>query len=114
MATTLTWSIQQIQTSTKEINGFSEVVLSVSWNLKCSDGNYAYNVNNTVALNPPQEGDLEFTPYADLTEEQVLSWVWESGVDKNAVEESAAKQVELTLNPPVVTPPLPWESSIVA
>ena len=110
MATTTTWSIQWMQTSTQEINGFSEVVLTVGWNLEGTDGTYTSNIYNTATLTPPQAGDPDFTPYANLTQEQVLGWVWESGVDKTAAEEAVTQQVANLANPPVVTPPLPWES----
>ena len=110
MTTTTTWSIQWMQTSTQEINGFPEVVLTVGWNLEGSDGTYTSNIYSTVSLNPPQEGDPDYTPYADLTEEQVLGWVWENGVDKDAAEATVTEQVANLVNPPVVTPPLPWAS----
>jgi len=108
MATTTTWSIQWMQTSTQEINGFSEVVLTVGWNLEGTDGTYTASNYGTASLTPPQEGDPAFTPYANLTQDQVLGWVWESGVDKTAAEEAVTQQVANLANPPVVTPPLPW------
>jgi len=107
MATTTTWSIQWMQTSTQEINGFPEVVLTVGWNLEGTDGTYTSNIYNTASLTPPQAGDPDFTPYADLTQDQVLGWVWES-VDKTAAEEAVTQQVANLANPPVVQPPLPW------
>ena len=107
MATTTTWTIQWMQTSTQEINGFPEVVLTVGWNLEGTDGTYTSNIYNTASLTPPQAGDPDFTPYADLTQDQVLGWVWES-VDKTAAEEAVTQQVANLANPPVVQPPLPW------
>jgi hypothetical protein len=50
----------------------------------------------------------EFTPYEDLTQEEVLTWIWANGVDKDATEEAVEQQIENQINPPVVTPPLPW------
>ena len=49
-----------------------------------------------------------YTPYADLTQEQVLGWIWASGVDKDATEAAVQQQIDNAINPPVVTPPLPW------
>jgi hypothetical protein len=54
-----------------------------------------------------QPGD-PFTPYADLTQDQVLGWVWANGVDKDATEAAVAGQIEAQINPPVIQPPLPW------
>ena len=105
--TTTTWTIQWMQTSTQEINGFPEVVLTVGWNIEGTDGTYTSNIYNTATLTPPQAGDPDFTPYANLTQEQVLGWAWES-VDKTAAEEAVTQQVANLANPPVVQPPLPW------
>ena len=53
-------------------------------------------------------GDL--IPYSALTLEQVLGWVWSSGVDKAATEEAVAKAIDTLKNPPIVAPPLPWQA----
>jgi len=46
----------------------------------------------------------------DLTEEQVIGWVQAAmGAEQvAALEANVAKQIEDQINPPVVTPPLPW------
>jgi hypothetical protein len=49
-----------------------------------------------------------FVPYADLTQDQVLGWCWANGVDKAATEAAVAQNIENQINPPIVTPPLPW------
>jgi hypothetical protein len=51
-----------------------------------------------------------YTPYADLTQEQVLGWIWSSGVDKDATEAAVNNQLQNLINPPVVTLPLPWSA----
>jgi hypothetical protein len=51
-----------------------------------------------------------FTPYANLTQDQVLGWIWASGVDKDATEAAVEQQIQNQINPPIVTPPLPWAS----
>jgi hypothetical protein len=55
--------------------------------------------------------DVPYTPYADLTKEQVLGWIWDNGVDKNEIESKVDNQIEAQQNPPVVTPPIPWDST---
>ena len=51
----------------------------------------------------------DFTPYADLTEEQVLGWCWseEGGVDKDAVEASLTANIAEQKNP-VTEDGVPW------
>lgn len=105
--TTTTWSIDWLQASTQEINGHVEVVLSAGWRLTGVDGEYSASSYGSVSFPQPEEGGA-YTPYADLTEEQVLGWVWENGIDKDAAEASVTGQVEALVNPPTITPPLPW------
>jgi hypothetical protein len=62
-------------------------------------------VYSTCAL-PAPEG--AFIPYPDLTENEVLGWIWANGVDKTATEASVQTQIDIQINPPIVTPPLPW------
>ena len=49
-----------------------------------------------------------FTPYPDLTKEQVLGWCSANGVDKSAIEANVTLQIQNQINPPVVSLPLPW------
>jgi hypothetical protein len=49
-----------------------------------------------------------FTPYPDLTQEQVLGWCYQNGVDQAAIEANVTLQIENQINPPVIAPPLPW------
>ena len=49
-----------------------------------------------------------FTPYNELTEQQVLDWCYQNGVDKSAIEANVTAQIESQINPPVVVLPLPW------
>jgi hypothetical protein len=49
-----------------------------------------------------------FTPYDQLTQDQVLGWCYKNGVDKTATEVIVEQQVQDKINPPIITPPLPW------
>jgi hypothetical protein len=51
-----------------------------------------------------------YIPYANLTKEDVLGWIWASGVDKDATEAAVQQQIDTAINPPVITPTLPWEN----
>ena len=41
----------------------------------------------------------DFTPYADLTESQVLGWCWDNGVDQTEVEASLTANIAEQKNP---------------
>jgi hypothetical protein len=69
------------------------------------DADYSGTVYATTSF-PVVQG--AFTPYADLTLDQVLGWVWANGVDKAATEAAVEGQIEAQRNPPIVAPPLPW------
>jgi hypothetical protein len=49
-----------------------------------------------------------FIPYQSLTEQTVLGWCWANGVDKDATEAAVEQQIQNQIDPPIVTPPLPW------
>jgi hypothetical protein len=53
-------------------------------------------------------GDLTI-PYAELTESQVLGWVWES-VDKAETEANVLAQIEAQKNPVTATG-TPWSQA---
>jgi hypothetical protein len=50
-----------------------------------------------------------FTPYDQLTQQQVLGWVWQQ-VSQTDIEAEIADKIAVQINPPVVTPPLPWSN----
>ena len=91
------WKIVQLDRKTED--GF---VTTAHWNVTLTDGEYSARSYGSVGFS----GDLT-TPYADLTEEQVLGWVWANGVEKDATEESLAAQIEAQKNPVSATG-VPW------
>ena len=107
MTITNTWAVVQMD-AYPEYEGEPDVVFTVHWTLSGTDGTYSGSSYGSVGITLT-EGST-FTPYADLTLDQVLGWVWANGVDKDAQEASVAAQIEAQINPPVVTPPLPWSA----
>jgi len=105
MANVYTWTITAMDCSTTETN--PDTVITAHWTCSGTDGTYNASVYSTCSFLPP-EGT--FTPYADLTQEQVLGWCWADGVDKDATEASVGQQLANLANPPVVTPALPWSA----
>lgn len=107
MATTYTWAVQQMDCY-PEVDGETDVVFTVHWTLTGSDGTYTGYVygSQAVAVDP----DTPFTPYADLTETQVIGWVQSAmGAEQVAdYEANVATQINDQVAPPVVTPDLPW------
>lgn len=107
--TTFTWNI--IQMETKPAEGFyTDVVVTAHWNCYGVDGSYTGYVYGSCSFPAPSN---PFTPYSDLTQDEVLGWCWANGVDKTANEANVAAQIENQINPPVVVLPLPWEQPAV-
>lgn len=111
MITTLTWNVVQMD-AYPEKDGLTDVVFSVHWGLTGddNDGHTGYVYGSVgVTLDP----SAPYTPYADLTLDQVIGWVKDAlGAEQVAsLEANVAAQIEQQINPTVVTPPLPWANS---
>jgi len=93
----VTWKISTLDREVS--NGF---VTTAHWTATAVDGEHSASAYATVSW---AEGTPAI-PYANLTEAEVLSWVWES-VDKAATEASLAAQIALLKNP-VKSTGVPW------
>lgn len=96
--TTITWKITTLDRRISD--GF---VTTAHWTCSGVDGDFTGSVYATCSWS---EGKA-VVPYDSLTEQQVLTWVWESGVDKAATEAAVAAQIEAQKNP-VNGSGLPW------
>lgn len=107
MTTTYTWAVVQMDCY-PEADGETDVVFTVHWTLTGTDGTYTGSVygSQAVTVDPA----APFTPYADLTQDQVIGWVQDAmGAEQvTAYEDNVAQQIADQINPPVVAPPLPW------
>ena len=101
---TILWLIERLLV--KPVEGtLTDVVITADWRCNGSQDNYSGTCYGSCSFQPPSGS---FTPYDDLTQEQVLGWCYENGVDKNAIEANVTAQIENQINPPVVVLPLPW------
>ena len=107
MATVINWSVSQLDCVPQTAEG-EDFVVTVHWSCNGVDGAYTGQVYSTTSFSVTE--GTSFTPYASLTLDQVLGWVWANGVDKDATEAAVEGQIEAQKNPPVVSPPLPWVS----
>lgn len=94
---TATWTISTLDRETA--TGF---VTTAHWQATAVDGEHTASIYSTVSW---PEGTPTI-PYAELTQETVLGWVWES-VDKAATETALAENIALQKNPVVATG-TPW------
>ena len=101
---TISWIIERLLT--KPVEGtLTDVVITADWRCNGSQDNYSGTCYGSCSFAPPSGS---FTPYNELTEQQVLDWCYQNGVDQAAIEANVTAQIEAQINPPVVSLPLPW------
>ena len=105
MATVINWNISVLNCIPQTAEG-ADYVICCHWQCNGVDGDYNGSVYSTCSF-PVVQGE-SFVPYADLTLETVLGWIWANGVDKAATEAAVEGQIQNQINPPIVSPPLPW------
>ena len=111
MSATITWRVGTMEcypTYQQE----KDVVFTVHWDCLGSEtvSGSTYNGRVYGSTGVTYHSGSEFTPYNQLTQDQVLGWVWESmGTEqKTNYENSVQTQINNQINPPVVILPLPW------
>ena len=100
MATNYNWTIAQLERQT-DTGG----VVTAHWRVSAQDGEYTASAYGTAGFTPDPTAP-DFIPFANLTEADVLAWVWGS-VDKDGMEANLASQIEDQKAPKTETG-LPW------
>jgi len=98
--TTFNWQIIQMDRLTSD--GF---VVTVHYNVNAVDGTYTASTYGTTSYT--QDSDT-YTPYADLTQAQVIGWV-QTSLGKDTVEASLQSRIDALKNPTQVSG-LPWNT----
>ena len=101
---TISWLIERLLVKPTE-GTLTDVVITADWRCNGSQDSYSGTCYGSASFAPPTEN---FTPYPDLTQDQVLGWCFANGVDQAAIEANVTQQINDQINPPVVAPPLPW------
>lgn len=106
--TTWIWAITGLYTTT--LNGQSNVVNSVLYSLTGTDGTNTQTVtgNQPIVFN----SENSFVPYANLTQDQIISWI-KSVLGENGIaflEKQIQEKINAIENPVVIpsTTALPW------
>lgn len=106
MTVAKTWSITQMQVYPQS-EGEADVVCAAAWNVSGTDGTYSGSLNGSTAFK--LDPNAPFIPYDQLTQDQVLGWVWDSmGAEGKATAEADVDaQIEYAASQ-VQNAPLPW------
>ena len=101
---TILWIIERLLV--RKVEGtLTDVVITADWRCNGSQDNYSGTCYGSTSFAPPSGS---FTPYDQLTQDQVLGWCFANGVDQSAIEANVTQQINDQINPPIIAPPLPW------
>ena len=106
---TYSWKITALN-SYPQYQGEQNVVFGVLATYTGTDGTYSSNIEIAQAL--VLNNSESFTPYADLTENQVLDWLL-SALTPQQIDQMQAKiaaQIIADNQPPFEQLPLPWSN----
>ena len=98
--TTYNWTITQL-----EHNVADGGVVTAHWRVSAQDGDYTASAYGSAGFTPDPTAP-DFIAYNELTEADVLGWVWGS-IDKAETEANLASQIENQKAPKTETG-LPW------
>jgi len=101
---TLSWIIERLLCKPVE-GSLTDVVITADWRCNGSQESFSGTCYGSTSFAPPSGS---FTPYDQLTEQQVLDWCFANGVDQAAIEANVTQQINDQINPPIIAPPLPW------
>ena len=104
----MNWIIERLQCKPTD-GSFTNVVITADWRCNGNQGEYYGTCYGQTSFTAPEPDS--FTPFDQLTQDQVLGWVFASGIDKAGVEASVRQQIDNQINPPIVSPPLPWATN---
>lgn len=84
--TTVAWIIEWKNKSIVDLN-----VVNCGWRCTSTNGTYEGLAYGVCSFSLPNDVT---TPIEDLTQDQILNWCWNNGVDKNIVEKNVTAQVK--------------------
>ena len=109
MATQFTWTINQLN-CLAHAEGLQDVINVIHWTYSATDTDDTgkeWFASMYGTANVEQPNPQNFIPYADVTEEQVISWL-EIVLPVADMQASLVANIELQKHPVEVTLPLPW------
>jgi len=89
-------------------DGLQTIITTVYWILTGTDED---NISATIYGSQPvgQPNPETFTPFPEISKEQVIGWM-ESSMNVDALKENLAIQIDLIKNPITEVLPAPWDT----
>ena len=110
MANTYTWIISQMNCY-PSVDNLNDVIFCIHWRRSATTivNEKEYYTDIYGAFTCEQPNPQDFTPYNDITYDQVCGWL-NAGLPVAEMDASLDVALENLINPPVVTLPLPFEN----
>ena len=105
MSATFNWVISTTEYDLQPADMDGAIIVA-HWRCNASQDDYSATSYGTAGFSPDPSSP-DYTPYADVTESQVLDWIWADGVDKDATETSLQANIDLQKNPTQASG-VPW------
>lgn len=106
MTVTYEWEFSSFEKAPL-VGELADVVKTIHWRLKATDGAYHTSAYGTVTLPDPDPDN--FTAYEDITKQWAID-ATSSVLDVATLEASLAADIDRLKNPPVVASPPPFEN----
>lgn len=106
---TYNWTISALN-CIPDLNGMLDYVVTSHWHCTGDDGEgHSGQCYSTVSFVVDPE-KTNFVPFDEITEAQAIQWTQDALGEEQvaAVYTSIDTQIENQINPPLVTPKLPW------
>jgi hypothetical protein len=111
MAATYFWTINPLE-AYPTASGESDVVFTAHWQLHATEtvNDVVYNAQSIGTQSLTYTSGSAFTPFEELTLEQVQGWVENAMGEEqvNSMKAGLATNIANQINPPVVTLTSPW------
>jgi hypothetical protein len=104
--TNFKWVISAMECIKKQDN-LNDVVITIHWRYQAEKDGVSTDMYGATSMPLPTGED--FTPFDELTKDQVCGWL-EATLDVPTMEENLDKQLDLLINPVNVTLPPPFEN----
>jgi len=110
--TIFSWNIRLMEVVPQE-GSLNEVVIIIYWDRNASrvSGGKTYTAHRTGISNLGPPDPYNFTPFNQLTQQQVVGWVEASlGQDQiDAIDLSLEGEIDSQITPPTEVLPPPWQ-----
>lgn len=111
-----TWKVNSVKCY-KDLNGYQDYVYQTYWNCAAATSGAAGAYESSFAGATPlgtgaaSTSGYAFKPFNELTQNDVLNWIWASlpsGAGKEYYEQKVSGEIVYKMNYQTEEPPLPW------